>query len=51
VISLRLQERANGEVQPLIQVVKMRRVRHQRRVRPYSITEHGIVVHADVDMM
>ena len=51
VISLRLQEKANGEVQPLIQVVKMRRVKHQRRVRPYSITEHGIVVHADVDMV
>jgi KaiC domain protein len=51
VISLRLQERANGEVQPLIQVVKMRRVRHQRRVRPYNITEHGIVVLADVDIM
>ena len=51
VISLRLQEKANGEVQPLIQVVKMRRVKHQRRVRPYSITEHGLVVHADVDMV
>ena len=51
VISLRLQERANGEVQPLIQVIKMRRVKHQRRVRPYNITEHGIVVLSDVDIM
>ena len=51
VVSLRLQERANGEVQPLIQVVKMRRVKHQRRVRPYTITEHGIVVLANVDIM
>jgi KaiC/GvpD/RAD55 family RecA-like ATPase len=51
VISLRLQERPNGDVQPLIQVVKMRRVEHQRRVRPYSITGHGIEVHADVEMV
>jgi KaiC domain protein len=51
VISLRLQERSNGEVQPLIQVIKMRRVKHQRRVRPYNITEQGLVVLADVDIM
>jgi len=51
VIALRLHERPNGEVQPLIQVVKMRRVKHQRRVRPYNITEHGIVVLADVEIM
>ncbi len=40
----------SGEVQLTIRIMKMRRTTHSRRVKPYSITEKGIVVHAGADV-
>jgi len=39
-----------GEVQLTIRILKMRRTGHSRRVKPYSITDKGIVVHAGADV-
>ncbi len=50
VISLRLVERTNGEVQPAVQVVKMRRLKHSRHIKPYSLTEVGAVVHTEAEV-
>jgi KaiC domain protein len=50
VITLRLVERANGEVQPAVQIVKMRRVKHARNVKPYSLTDVGAVVHVEAEV-
>lgn len=50
VIGLRFNERENGEVQLVLQVIKMRRLRHPRSVKPYSITEEGLVVHGDMEV-
>ena len=50
VISLRLVERTNGEVQPAVQIVKMRRLKHDRNIKPYSLTEVGAVVHTEAEV-
>ncbi len=50
VICLRLVERSNGEVQPAVQVVKMRRLAHSRHIKPYSLTEVGAVVHTEAEV-
>ena len=50
VIALRLVERTNGEVQPAVQVVKMRRLKHSRHIKPYSLTEVGAVVHTEAEV-
>src|SRR5438093_1103062 len=50
VIGLRFNERENGEVQLVIQVIKMRRLKHPRSVKPYSITEQGLEVHGDMEV-
>jgi len=50
VIGLRFNERENGEVQLVIQVIKMRRLRHPRSVKPYSITDEGLDVHGDMEV-
>lgn len=50
VIGLRLMERTNGEVQPAVQIVKMRRVKHSRHIKPYSLTEVGAVVHTEAEV-
>ena len=50
VISLRLVERTNGEVQPAVQVVKMRRLKHSRHIKPYSLTDVGAVVHTEAEV-
>jgi KaiC/GvpD/RAD55 family RecA-like ATPase len=50
VISLRLVERSNGEVQPAVQVVKMRRLKHSRFIKPYSLTDVGAVVHTEAEV-
>jgi KaiC domain protein len=42
--------REGGEVQLTIRILKMRRSAHSRRVKPYSITDEGIVVHAGADV-
>jgi KaiC domain protein len=44
------ENRESGEVQLTIRVLKMRRTAHSRRVKPYSITDKGIVVHAGADV-
>src|SRR5947199_138167 len=50
VIGLRFNERENGEVQLVMQVIKMRRLKHPRSVKPYSITEQGIDGRIDWEM-
>ncbi|NLK25675.1 MAG: KaiC domain-containing protein [Euryarchaeota archaeon] len=50
VIGLRYEEqREVGEIQLTIRVMKMRRIQHSRRVKPYSITGRGIEVHSAAD--
>ena len=44
------ENKEGGEVQLTIRVLKMRRTAHSRRVKPYSITDKGIVVHAGADV-
>ena len=39
-----------GEVQLTVRILKMRRTGHSRRVKPYSISDKGIVVHAGADV-
>ena len=47
VIGLRYEEHPElGEVKLTVRVMKMRRIHHSRRVKPYSITDHGIEVHS-----
>ncbi len=50
VIGLRFNERENGEVQLVMQVIKMRRLKHPRSVKPYSITEQGLEVHGEMEV-
>jgi KaiC domain protein len=44
------ESKEGGEVQLTIRVLKMRRTAHSRRVKPYSITDKGMVVHAGADV-
>ncbi|MBE0517678.1 MAG: KaiC domain-containing protein [Thermoplasmata archaeon] len=44
------ENRDGGEVQLTIRVLKMRRTSHSRRVKPYSISDKGITVHAGADV-
>jgi len=44
------ENREGGEVQLTVRILKMRRTAHSRRVKPYSITDKGIVVHAGADV-
>ncbi|MCJ7517920.1 MAG: KaiC domain-containing protein [Methanomassiliicoccales archaeon] len=51
VISLRYDEPAEkSEIQLTIRIVKMRRINHSRRVKPYSITNNGIEVHSGAEV-
>ncbi len=50
VIGLRFNERENGDVQLVIQVMKMRRLQHPRSIKPYSITDQGLEVHGDMEV-
>jgi len=50
VIGLRFNERENGEVQLVIQIMKMRRLHHPRAIKPYSITDQGLEVHGDMEV-
>jgi len=51
VLLMQSDEKAEGgEVQLTIRILKMRRTAHSRRVKPYSITDKGIVVHAGADV-
>jgi len=44
------ENKEGGEVQLTIRIMKMRRTTHSRRVKPYSITDKGIIVHAGGDV-
>jgi KaiC domain protein len=44
------ENRDSGEVQLTLRILKMRRTTHSRRVKPYSITGGGVVVHSDADV-
>jgi KaiC domain protein len=44
------EDKESGEVQLTIRILKMRRTAHSRRVKPYSITDKGIVVHAGAEV-
>ncbi len=51
VISLQFQQsKGSSDVQLVIQVVKMRRRAHSRRMKPYSITGEGVVVHTEAEV-
>ena len=51
VISLRYKETDDaGDVQLSIRIIKMRRTRHSRKIKPYSITPKGIEVHSQAEM-
>ncbi|MHC1573975.1 MAG: ATPase domain-containing protein, partial [Candidatus Syntropharchaeales archaeon] len=51
VISLRyIRQCELREVSLALEIVKMRRSAHSRKIRPYSITEKGIVVHSSAEL-
>ena len=50
VICLQPREKESGDVQLTMQVMKMRRLKHRRAVKPYTIDEDGINVHADIEV-
>ena len=50
VIALGAREKESGEVQLVMQIMKMRRLKHSRKIKPYTIDEDGINVHAEVDV-
>ncbi len=50
VICLEPREKESGDVQLAMHVMKMRRLKHSRAVKPYTIDEDGINVHADVEV-
>ena len=43
-------ERSGGEIQLNIRIVKMRRTKHSREVKPYEITDNGIVVKTSTEV-
>ncbi|MFP4546108.1 MAG: KaiC domain-containing protein [Methanomassiliicoccales archaeon] len=51
VVVLQYEEPADkGEIRLTLRVVKMRRTDHSRRVRPYSISSEGILVHSQAEV-
>src|SRR2546422_841266 len=50
VICLEPREKESGDVQLAMHVMKMRRLKHSRARKPYTIDEDGINVHADVEV-
>jgi KaiC domain protein len=51
VILLRYRESADeSDVQLSLRIIKMRRTKHSRRIKPYSITNNGIVVHSEAEV-
>ncbi len=47
VILLMYNQLDSQEVQLSIQVIKMRRIEHSRKIKPYDITDDGLVVHLE----
>lgn len=51
VVLLKYKESPEGaDVQLSLRIVKMRRTKHSRRIKPYSITGNGIVVHTEAEV-
>ena len=50
VVVLQTREKESGDVQLAMQVMKMRRLKHTRSIKPYTIDDDGINVHADVEV-
>src|SRR5205809_3012447 len=50
VFGIRFNEREHGEVQLVMQVIKMRRLKPPRSVKQYSSTEQGLEVHRVTDV-
>jgi KaiC domain protein len=51
VVLLRYKESADGsDVHLSLRIIKMRRCKHSRRIKPYSITNDGIVVHSETEV-
>lgn len=50
VIALGAREKESGEVQLVMQIMKMRRLKHSRKIKPYTIDDDGINVHTEVDV-
>jgi KaiC domain protein len=51
VLLLRYRESPDAsDVQLSLRVVKMRRTKHSRRIKPYSITDSGIIVHTEAEV-
>ena len=51
VLSLQYREVDSKEIFLVIQVIKMRRMKHSRKIRPYRITDQGVEVLFDVDVV
>lgn len=50
-ICLQIKRRAELEEPSLgLEIVKMRRIKHSRKIKPYVITENGIIVHEDAEL-
>lgn len=51
VILLRYNETEDmGDVQLSVRIIKMRRAKHSRKIKPYSITRNGIEVHTQAEV-
>lgn len=50
VILLQSREEHDGNVRLLLRILKMRHTNHIRSVKPYEITQRGIVVHAEAEL-
>lgn len=51
VVLLRYKESADGsDVHLSLRIIKMRRCKHSRRIKPYTITNNGIIVHSETEV-
>ncbi len=50
VILLRYEETASRDLDLTLRIVKMRRTRHSRKIKPYRITDEGIIVLSEADL-
>jgi KaiC domain protein len=44
------EKKESSEITLNLRILKMRRLRHSRKIKPYSITEKGIVVHSELEV-
>ncbi|MCK5547700.1 MAG: KaiC domain-containing protein, partial [Thermoplasmata archaeon] len=51
VITLQFNEQKDAkEMMMSLRIVKMRRLQHSRKIRPYAITAKGIIVHSELEV-